>query len=408
IPTALPAVNLETAVPEMPEEAVEEICPWAEARPLADRSASFAPAGRLIGTASESGVMWALDMASARLYPDETLPRCAYGLPCEFSSDQNWILILGSGIAVARPDGSDRTVLMTRAESEATLISAGWADRERVFLDISGYIPQVDQSERVLRQYYDVNSRTFSEPAQVIETINVNDLPTEVVSIQPLGGALRVVRTPVVLPTGQGYRYTLYDAATGHYEMFAEARPGDMIGTELYFEWDPTGTRLYYTPPLRPDYGTGVIWDEPQTISYQEMLMAYDARTGAHTLSTFRSIDEWSRDARYRYGPYYAADRQERLDAGLPVPTLRLQDVETSQVRLYCPPERIWDIDEAAWSPDGRYVALRALQPGDQSEATRQFSTIYVLDLDTGEIIDMQADMNSLLVWTMEEGGYGD
>lgn len=407
IPTALPAVNLETAVPEIPVETVEEVCPWTQARAYADRSAVFAPTGRLIGIVPDSGVMWTLDMTNARLYPDETLPRCAYGLPCEFSSDQNWILILGGDIAVARPDGSDRTVLMTRAESEAALFSAGWADRERVYLDVSGYLPQIDQSERVLRQYYDVNSRTFSEPAQVSEEIDVNGLPTEVVSLQPLGGALRIVRTPVVLPNGTGYRYYLYDATTGHYEMFAEARPEDSHGVELYFEWDPTGTRLYYTPPLRPDYGTGVVWDVPRTISYQETLMVFDTRIGAHTLTSFRAMDEWSRDARYRYGPYYAADQQERLDAGLPVPTLRLQDVETGQVRLYCPPERIWDIDEAAWSPDGRYVALRALQTGDQSEATRQFSTVYILDLDTGEIIDMQADMNAILVWTMEEGGYG-
>ena len=90
------------------------------------------------------------------------------------------------------------------------------------------------------------------------------------------------------------------------------------------------------------------------------------------------------------------------------MPSFILRDPLTGQARVYCPPESWWVYWVTQWSPDGRFVAFLAPQPGDQSETSRSYFTVYVLDVETGEVVDMGADMNNILVWTAGEGEYDD
>ncbi|MBK8026174.1 MAG: hypothetical protein IPK19_33505 [Chloroflexi bacterium] len=415
IPTRLPFVE-PTLSPELVQEP-EEICPYVSPVSFADRSATFAMMGRLLGTVPNSGVMWALDMSTGHLAPDETLPPCALGLPCDFSWDNTWMLTLDGGVVVSRPDGSVATVLMAGDERDAVLQGYGWYDKNRVYLDFLGYVPEESQSEQLLREFYNVETGEFSASEPVQDSArSINGLPTEFVSRQPLGGSLVVVRTALTLSDpdrvngGGGYRYFLYDLATDTYQLFAETRIGETAVLELNVEWDPTGRYLYYTPPRPTDpYVDGVPGVDP--VEIRDTLMVYDSETSTYFSSApFNWMQTWTLDGQFRYGEYSldADERQERLDTGRPVPSFILRDPLTGQARVYCPPESWWVYWVTQWSPDGRFVAFLAPQPGDQSETSRSYFTVYVLDVETGEVVDMGADMNNILVWTAGEGEYDD
>lgn len=380
IPTAIPLAT-QTAVMAQAER-VEEVCTAPEPVLFSDRPEGFTPRGRIIGTTPFSNDVWVLSLTNGELHPDESVPSCGGRLNCNLNFTQEWMLVQSGGLYVLRPDGSDFQVILTQAEVQSVLESADWFDLNHIRLTVIGYLPDETMNDVRLIQLYDVRDGTFSEPVRPPESITINEMPTDVVSVQPNGGTLRVLTTPINMPNGTAYRYYLYDTATGSSEYFARSEPQHSIS----FEWQPLGEKLYYFPSWMDDW------------------YAYDPATGEHSVLETYPSGSWSRDARYRLDSYYlpSDELEEREEAGLPIPTMKLWDSETGLTRLYCAPSQWRDSYTVEWSPDGRYIALLAPQPGDQSELTRQYNTVYILDLATGVIVDMGADMNSMFIWTEE------
>lgn len=378
IPTAIPLAT-QTAVLAQ-ANAVEEVCPAPEPVLFSERPEGFTPRGRIIGRAPGSNDMWVLNLEDGELHPDETIPTCGGNLNCNLNFSQEWMVVQYGGLYVLRPDGSDFQVVMTEAEAQSVLQGFDWYDENRLRLTVTGYLPDETLNELTLRQLYDIRDGSFTTPERLPDSVTINDLPTDVVSAQPNGGTLRVLTTPLNLPGGTGYRYYLYNTATGESEYFARSEPSQSI----VFEWQPLGETLYYFP------------------SWMEEGYIYDPATGEHSVLAVYPSGFWSRDARYRFNDFYTLpdDVEEREEAGLPIPTMKLWDTQTGLTRLYCPPPQWRDMYTVEFSPDNRYIALLAAQPGDQSEQTRQYNTVYIVDTMTGVVVDMQADMDSLFVWT--------
>jgi len=389
-PTLTPTI-IPTFIP-LPEETViftgagdvEEICPNSDAVPFAARSASFQPVGRLIGTAYNEPIPAVLDMTTGQLTLDDSIPPCQFGLPCELSLDQRWMLINDGAVRVMRPDGSEAVTLFTAEEAASVLESVNWHDRNRVRIQIRRFVPEELREPRTFIQYYDVRDGSFSVPELPPPASQINDLPTEIVSRQPEGGVWRVVSTPIRLPEGTGYRYYLVNRDDGTVEYFAGVGANETIE----FSWHPFGDWLMYSVPNAP-------------YAYR-----FDPNTRDHRALDFSVHGSYSRDGRMRLGAFYLdyEPLQARIETGAAIPTLRLQDDATGVVRLYCAPAEWRDFQDTAWSEDGRYLALRAALPGNQSEQSQAYLTVYILDTETGEVVDMGVNMTGFFAWTADAG----
>ncbi|HEX2909049.1 MAG TPA: hypothetical protein VHO69_19405 [Phototrophicaceae bacterium] len=111
-----------------------------------------------------------------------------------------------------------------------------------------------------------------------------------------------------------------------------------------------------------------------------------------------RGGGQWSNDGRYR--AYRTASRAQPVG---------VWDSQTGFTRTYCLPEtgaRLYD-GPFTWSPDNLYVAVQAPLPKDEAKAGVGQHTL-ILNVETGDVVDLTTGVVNILIWAQEPGSYGD
>jgi hypothetical protein len=395
---------------------MEEFCPTRALYGIHNPAPDYSAIGRLLVTKNGSGVMWVVNPATGHFYPDETIPQCAF-TRCEFSFDQNWILRAGNDIVISRTDGSDAQVLFEQREQAAWPQSVYWLDLYILEYRYQGYLLDISANPLTLIRRIDPETNTVTEPFLPRESVSVNEMYTETVSVQPGDGRIVVVRTVFNTGSGTGYKYYIYDRDTNEIGYFA--RLAEFFSNDMTFSWHPLGTSLYYQYPDKPDW------------------YLYDVDTRQHHFLGQLPDGQWSRDGRYRVGwvslPF--EEIEQRAAASQLLPKLSIWDSQTGLTRQYCIPQTGLDtyFEQLYWSPDNRYLAFILSLPvgGDAvlqdfvSEATSEAITdsvptatqvshkdsgrrLLILDTQTGSVTDFGMDLGyqlgAIIVWTDEEG----
>ena len=149
-------------------------------------------------------------------------------------------------------------------------------------------------------------------------------------------------------------------------------------------DWHPLGDRLYYYYPPPPN--TRPIWYQIDTGENSNRLLG-EFVNGV-----------WSNEGRY---VAYRTDRRTQ--------PIAVYDSQTGLTRTYCIPQtgaRLYD-GGFTWSPDSRYVALQAPLPEDENQPGVGQHTL-ILDIETGEIIDLTTGIGRLIVWMQDPGTYAE
>lgn len=341
-----------------------DICPARTLYTLDAPPPGFAAAGRLLAEPPANGYfsVWVLQPETGRFTPDDSLPGCGLSVNCLFNAEKSWAVIQGESVIVARPDGTQATTLFRPEEEPYFPTSIRWITNTLLEYDYPGYIDDAlagriaaAKGEKELdnyeaRQYsltrtFDVTTGQRSEPfIRSTPEISIGELPTTVISRQPVDGPLLLVTT-TYRPSGK--KYYLYDLRTNTYDYFARVDNGSMTVV-----WHPTGRYFYYQVPEQFDY------------------YSYDVQTGEHHLLGALPDGDWSPDGRYRVD-WYRTPRDEYLAriAARELPfKIRIWDSETGSFRRYCIPQSgVTDSSgsEFHWSPDGRYIAFTLRLPPD-------------------------------------------
>ncbi len=402
-PTAPPMPTQLANQPNLGE--ILEYCPidnvlYTQSDPAPD----YAPPGSLYmrPTNSSTPYVWIFDPITGNFYPDDTLPGCGVTTQCDFSFDQNWILTITDAIRVSRVDGSESMELFSREEQALWPFPIYWLNNGQIEYAYSDYVPDVSLQPQEFIRRFDPATRSYSEPFERRDPISINQLPTEVISLQPDNGPIAVVRTSFNAGRGLGYRYFIYNQDTGEADYFARITGGDLL-----FEWHPLGTALYY------GFGGTDTWN------------IYDPATGEHRRLGELPSGIWSRDGQLRIDWYTppADVVRERREAGLPIPQMRVWNSTTGQQQHYCLPESMTgDHTRLIWSPDNRYVIFTngvqipseilvpTTTPGaptpppvPQEEISRTRTHFIILDTQTGHFTTLGEVNGEVIVWTQGE-----
>ena len=379
-PTLTPTPS-QTAYPRASEIAfesqpVEYVCPAEELYPVSQAPLSYDATGQIYAVFGDTPV-WVIQPEDGRRYEDLSVPQCQRGVDCNFSPDRTWILARTYDyIYLVRPDGSNQRILWDlNTPFPATPIpyDLGWSGRN--VLEWSGNIQVTDvRGTPYYRQGYvqDVLG-VYPDPRPYFTDVTINRLAATFVSRQP-AGVWAVVYTVYNNGIGEGTKYYLFNMETGAYVQFAENRSG-LIDSF----WHPYGDRLFYSFPNS---------DDRYQIVFPEM---ENQIRGASPGGT------WSGDGRLRV---YNND-----SAAYPV---GVWDSVTGRNRVYCLPGTGGQgySGEFYWSPDDRYVAL--LMPFPGTEANTTINHTLVLNIETGELVDVGDGAYQLLAWAAEPGAYGD
>lgn len=374
-PTAIPRPVEQVNMPQFGETL--NLCPAETLYALEDAPESYTPNGRIHGSVS-GDILWTIDPITGERAPDETVPQCGEGVTCNFSIDKQWILLVGENFAYAiRPDGTDNRGLFGSEDPEEYVYvpPMTW-----IAGDTLEYIVQVEVEENGRTRLVDAIQRNilgvFPDPDPWIPFASVNELPTEIVARQP-NGDLAVVRTQFSTGVGPGYKYYIYNIVTREYEYFART------GSDgLQLRWLPFGERLVYTYD----------WSSPYFPWYM-----YTEAEG------HRLLGNNIRGAMSTEGRYFARATDRRAQP------IAIWDSETGLERTYCLPEtgaRLYN-GSFEFSPDSRYVALRAPLPKDEDvEGVGQH--LLILNIETGEVVDLSTGFNNIVVWSRDFGTYGE
>ncbi len=377
-PTPPPRAETLADLPRLGE--TENLCPAETLYSIDAPPPDYNPAGRLIApvTGDEE---WAINPASGRRNPDETIPTCQFGLTCKISPDSRWILAFGiNEIFVVRPDGTDSRILFEAEETEDTYDwpeDIWWSGANT--LEYYNYGESTnDEGETIYGYFYfrDILG-VFPDPKPWDGDIYFNDDYAEMIARQP-GGDLVVARQTFSTGVNPGYTYYLYNTVTGEADYFA--RLTEYPEQDLTVLWHPLGTKLYYhypTPENQP-----VIW------------YIFDPATSQHTRLNELYWGEWSPQGRY---VAYATNSRTQ--------PLGIWDGETGLFRTYCIPEtgaRLYD-GPILWSPDERYIALQTGLPKDESQEGVG-EHILILDIETGSVTDLSYGEGPLYLWAVEPG----
>jgi hypothetical protein len=393
-PTIPPPVNTLFGDPS----AVTDICEATTIYSLNNAPSNFAPTGTLLIQMPESRTPWRLNPANGDLHPDERVPSCVANGNCNLSMNHEWILQTGDDIAVLRVDGSDRRTLFQTYEAPVFPQQIYWTPDNQVEYTYQGY---VDNLPATLYRRYDPDTGVLSEPFQNPELFSINELGTQVVAAQPNRGPLALARTSF----DAGYKYYIYDRETGNADFFTRVY---LDKGDLNAEWNPTGDYLYYH---LPDV---------------EGWYVYDAARREHFRLEALPRGLWSNDSHFR-----AAWLEPNFNEweGGQIPKLSIWDSVANATRRYCLPETGFASFTNApmlWSPDGRYISFRA-QPVPQGDAPltptavttatptplptlepeaqrdQAFYRIYIIDLETGAVVEISDEEGQLLLWISEE-----
>ncbi|MDX2159797.1 MAG: hypothetical protein SF162_00590 [bacterium] len=391
-PTSPPLSEARVSLPQA--DSITEFCPaslYSTQNPPPD----YTPPGELHAVLRDEPGLWRLNPRTGELIYDETLPPCGNGLFCEYSPGGEWALDTSDRVAVFRPDGRDFQVLFGGAQA-SYVYNVDWISPDTFAYRYDGYL-EGERDLQTVEQQYNVETGEVSAPFNPSFEIRLNELPVEVVTRQPLNGAVFMVRQPFHAGGQQtGYKYFMVDRAADSVEYFARLTPP--ASTSIETQWHPSGDTLYYRLPVPGE-------DEP-------VWFAYDVATRTHARLDTLPSGVWSRDGRYRFSPIRVPDIDERIDDGLFVPSFGVWDRETGAVRRYCAPERDLDVlnadSEVIWSPDSRYVifSLRLPSEADLESARPRWM---ILDTQTGAYVEIDhpraLDIDSITYWaaTAEE-----
>ncbi len=384
-PTLTPTVEL-TLYPA-PEESVfdtaerdENVCPVERLYSISNPPSAYAPTGRLYAPVVGNS-LWVIEPENGTRYEEPEIPQCGRGLNCKFSPDKQWILAQTYElIYIVRPDNSDSRVLWDlRTPIHPTPVprELNWSGNQQ--LEWQAQIPLTPEGggDIYFKQGYARDTlNVFPDPKPWFPDISINELPTTLVSRQP-GGSWVVASTTYNTGIGTGYKYYLYNTDSGDYQLFAQYNYETI---DVY--WHPFGDRMYYTFPY--------LFSPTYQVTFPDVS---NLKLGTAQGGT------WSTDGRYRA---FAGDSNLAYPIGV-------WDSHTGKTRRYCLPEtgaRVYG-GTFTWSPDSRYIALQTGLPKDESvEGVGQHTLI--LDVETGEVVDLTTGVGPLVVWAQEAGTYGD
>ncbi len=384
-PTLTPTA-VQTMYPE-PDESVydtalrdENVCPVERLYPISSPPSAYAPTGRLYAPVLGDS-LWVINPNTGTRYEEPEIPQCGRGLNCKFSPDKQWILAQTFElIYIVRPDNSDARVLWDlRTPVHPTPVprDLNWSGNQQ--LEWQAQIPLTPEGggDLYFKQGYARDTlNVFPDPKPWIPELSINGLPTTLVNRQP-GGPWVVASTPYNTGVGTGYKYYLYNTDSGDYQLFAQY---NYESINVY--WHPFGDRMYYTFPR--------LFSPTYQVTFPNV---DNQRLGSAQGGT------WSSDGRYRA---FSSDGNLAYPIGV-------WDSQTGQTRRYCLPEngaRGYG-GTFTWSPDSRYIALQTTLPKDESvEGVGQHTLI--LNIETGEMVDLTTGVGPLVVWAQEPGTYGD
>jgi hypothetical protein len=376
VPTMMPTHTLLQVNQAM---VVENLCP-SETLYTPDRlPEGWSPEGT-IATQIQDDILWRIDPMTGSRFPDETIPQCFEGIDCSFSTDKSWILAnTADATYVIRPDGTDSRGLWDAKDMEDGLQdypflmrpSLSWWNSNTLQWRTSGY-----NENGVLQNYINRDILgVFPDPDPiVIQNIVINGIVAERV-MDISASVWSVARIPFSTGTSIIYQYYLYNTETAEWVMFAR-----VAGMGLAH--DGLGTRLFYTfqQVNRQSVWNQIMLDTVSADGYQ-----------ANRLSSFGE-GIWSLRVRYRISA-----------TGNSAYPIQLWDSQQGIIRNYCIPEtgaRLYG-GGFLWSPDHRYVALRAPLPKDEAdEGVGQH--LLVLDIETGAIVDVTTGISSSMFWIAE------
>lgn len=383
-PTLTPTPE-QTRYPRPQDEAysgpqVVSMCPSEQlSSPL---TSSAPPSGRLYATFSD-GPVWVVEVEDGQRREAPEVIQCTRGVDCQFSPDGRWILAETYDLVyVVRPDNTDTRVLWDlRTPDPPTPIPQNlyWAGPD--VLEWEGMIPVTSTPDIIHYEpgYVRDVLNVFPDPRPWVPVIRINEIPANFVSRQP-GGLWAVATISYNTGTGQGIKYYLYHTETGEAMIFAQG-----VYESIQVAWHPLGDRLFFT--IYENNG----WN-PET--YQVVL---PERTAQHVETGVQS-GRWSHDGRYRV---YSTGQRDN-----PVGVF---DSLTGETRNFCLPEtgaREYN-GPFDWSPDNRYVALLAPLPADELDPGVGSHTL-ILDIETGEVMDLTTGVLDLIAWVEDPGAYGD
>ncbi len=376
LPTAVPLPDQIVNMPRIGE--VVDLCPSETLFTLDNPPDSYAPTGIIIGSVSGDS-LWTANPITGERAPDETVPPCGEGVDCQFSIDREWILITQPNLAyVIRPDGTDNRRLFGSDDPEEFVFvpPMKWIAGDVLEYPVQIEVELADGRTQFVEAIQWNIIGVFPDPDPWIPSASVNELPTEILTRQN-NGQLAVVRTLFSTGTGPGYKYYLYDFETDTYELLARSD-----SAAVRFRWLPFGERFVYS-------------------------FNVDARTPNYYL--------WSEDAGFRSlplnfggtmsteGRYFARSTDRRAQQ------IEIFDSQTGLTRTYCLPETGARLYQGGFefSPDSKYVALLAPLPKDEDvEGIGQH--VLILNIETGEVVDLTTGFTNVVVWAKDFGTYGD
>ncbi len=341
---------------------------------------SYAATGVIYATFSD-GPMWEVQPENGTRSEAQDAIQCRRGVDCQFSPDNRWVLARTYDlIYITRPDNSDQRVLWDlRTPNPQTPVPQDLYWSGANVLEWQAQIPVTQASgELTYRNGYlrDVLN-VFPDPDAWFPEVTINTLPAQLVSRQP-AGVWAIAYTTYNTGTGTGSKYYLYNTETGAYVQFAQVE-----GSGIYLDWHPLGDRLFYW------FNT----DSLQPVTYQISFSGLENQVIGQT-----SSGVWSNDGRYRV---YSTDSRSQ--------PIAVWDSQTGATTRYCLPEtgaRLYG-GPFTWSPDSQYIALQAPLPKDETtEGVGQHTMI--LNVATGEVVDLTTGILELINWADEPGSYGD
>jgi len=409
-PTITPTIPAPQTVNIVP--VTEDICPARALYSLENLPPEYAASGRIVTSspAEDWRVVWVFKPESGYWRAVEGLPSCGISENCTFSADNAWILRSNEngGVVVSRPDGTDATTLFSGDIEDRPLQEYRFVNQHTVEYGFEAWLPEKYPSPVTLFARFDPETGETTEPAErKSKELKIEELPTTIESLQPMGGSLRLLSTPYRNPSGgNGARFYIYDTRDDTYEYFARSDSGS-----LSYQWEARGKALYY---IRPDVSG---------------LYVYDTGTKTHQRIERYDIPRGQLSNDQRYTAYSLSRNQQTYDDRLAAGELPLKlavwDSETLTTRRYCLPETGSEYVNPSllWSPDGRYLIfqIQPYPPGADNFPTPvgeetplpptatpvpldvqydlQFIRTVILDTQTGYVTVLSKDIGLVAVW---------
>lgn len=177
-------------------------------------------------------------------------------------------------------------------------------------------------------------------------------------------------------------------------------------GYAYYIYNTQTGEATYFVRLSEyPEQDLDVFWHPsgdrffyayPQPPNTKRVWYQFTPATGSFQRLGDLDDGAWSQDGRYT--AYSTGRRTQQVG---------VWDSQTGLTRTYCVPEtgaRTYD-GSFYWSPDSHYLALQAPLPKDESQKGVGQHTL-ILDLETGSVTDLAAGLGDIVVWTLDAGSF--